>query len=150
MQNLNEELRNINYMTSEIDGLYHEAAVKMGVSDSVQSILYVLCTVNYRCLQSEIYKQAGISRQTINSAIRRLEEDGLVYLEPGHGRNTIVCLTEQGIRFARERIEPLYRIENEIFSEWEPQDVKDYLRLIRYYRDALKEKLNTLYTHTKG
>ncbi len=91
-------------MMSEMNGLYHEAAVKAGVSDSVHSILYVLCAENYRCLQSEIYKQAGISRQTINSAIRRLEQDNTIYLAKANGRNTIVCLTEKGIRFAKDKI----------------------------------------------
>ena len=29
------------YLAGEINALYHEAAVKMGISDSVQNILYV-------------------------------------------------------------------------------------------------------------
>ncbi len=138
------DLRKLNYMMSEMGGLYHEAAVRAGVSDSVHSILYVLCAENYRCLQSEIYKQAGISRQTINSAIRRLEQDGMICLEKGNGRNTIVCLTEQGIEFAKDKIEPLYQIENDIFDEWDPKDVEAYLNLMAKYRDALKMKLDHL------
>ena len=31
------------YLAGEINALYHEAAVKTGISDSVQNILYVLC-----------------------------------------------------------------------------------------------------------
>ena len=31
------------YLAGEINALYHEAAVKMGLSDSVQNILYVIC-----------------------------------------------------------------------------------------------------------
>lgn len=143
MQSKND-LRKLNYMMSEMGGLYHEAAVKAGVSDSVHSILYVLCAEDYRCLQSEIYKQAGISRQTINSAIRRLEQDGIIYLEKGTGRNTIVCLTEEGMKFAKNKIEPLYQIENEIFDEWDSKDVKTYLNLTAKYRDALKMKLRHL------
>ncbi len=142
--NSKNELRKLNYMMSEMGGLYHEAAVKAGVSDSVHSILYVLCAENYHCLQREIYKQAGISRQTINSAIRRLEKDEIIYLEKGNGRNTIVCLTEEGVKFAKEKIEPLYRIENEIFDEWNLKDVAAYLNLTKKYRDALKEKLERL------
>ncbi len=138
------ELRKLNYMVSEMGGLYHEAAVKAGVSDSVHSILYVLCAENYRCLQSEIYKQAGISRQTINSAIRRLEQDGIIYLEKGNGRNTVVCLTEEGIEFAKDKVEPIYKIENEIFDEWDPKDVEAYLNLTAKYRDALRSKLEQL------
>ncbi len=135
------DLRKLNYMMSEMSGLYHEAAVKAGVSDSVHSILYVLCAENYRCLQSEIYKQAGISRQTINSAMRRLEKDGIVYLEKGNGRNTIVCLTEEGVQFAKDKVEHLYQMENEIFAEWDSKDIETYLNLTAKYRDALKSKL---------
>ena len=52
------------YLSGEINALYHEAAVKMGVSDSVQNILYVICEKGTQCLQSEISKLTGISRQT--------------------------------------------------------------------------------------
>ena len=62
------------YLAGEINALYHEAAVKTGISDSVQNILYVLCERDGQCLQSEISKLTGISRQTINSAIRKLEK----------------------------------------------------------------------------
>ncbi len=139
-----KELRKLNYMVSEMGGLYHEAAVRAGVSDSVHSILYVLCAENYRCLQSEIYKQAGISRQTINSAIRHLEEDGIIYLEKGSGRNSVVCLTEEGVSFAKDKVEPIYKIENEIFDEWDAKEVEAYLNLTAKYRDALKSKIEQL------
>ena len=75
--------RQYTYLAGEINALYHEAAVKMGISDSVQNILYVLCEKGGKCLQSEISKLTGISRQTINSAVRRLEKEDIVYLEQG-------------------------------------------------------------------
>ena len=31
------------HLSGEINSLYHEMAVKMGVSDSVMNILYVIC-----------------------------------------------------------------------------------------------------------
>ena len=63
------------YLAGEINALYHEAAVKAGISDSIQNILYVICENGTSCLQSEISKLTGISRQTINSAIRKLEKE---------------------------------------------------------------------------
>ena len=69
------------YLAGEINALYHEAAVKTGVSDSVQNILYVICEKGDRCLQSEISKLTGISRQTINSAIHKLEKEGIITLD---------------------------------------------------------------------
>ena len=108
------------YLAGEINALYHEAAIKMGISDSVQNILYVLYEKDGRCLQSEVSKLTGISRQTINSAIRNLEKDGIVYLEQGKGRNTILCLTEKGKKFAEEKMYPLYEAENKTWNEWTP------------------------------
>lgn len=134
------------YLAGEINALYHEAAVKMGISDSVQNILYVLCDQGSRCSQSEIGRLTGISRQTINSAIRKLERDGIVYLEQGRGRNTIVCLTEQGKAFAAQRVVPLLEAEQKIWNEWTPEEQREYLRLTQKYRDGLKRHLQTMLT----
>lgn len=145
MRHTQEDLRRFNYMSCEINELYHEAASKAGVSDSVYTILYVLCAENNRCLQRELYKQSGISRQTINSAVRRLQQMGWICLEKGSGRNTVVCLLDAGVDFAREKVLPLYRAENEIFAEWSAREVETYLQLTERYRNALKEKLKKLY-----
>ena len=75
------ETEQYTFLAGEINALYHEAAVKMGISNSVQNILYVLCEKGGKCQQSEISKLTGISRKTINSAIRKLEKEELVYLE---------------------------------------------------------------------
>ena len=132
------------YLAGEINSLYHEAAIKMGISDSIQNILYVICKNGSSCLQSEISKLTGISRQTINSAIRKLEKDEIVYLEQGKGRNTIVCLTEKGKKFAAEKISPLFEIENKIWNEWTADEKQQYLLLTQKYRDSLKKYLKTM------
>ena len=132
------------YLAGEINALYHEAAVKMGISDSVQNILYVLSEKDGKCLQSEISKLTGISRQTINSAIRKLEKKELVYLEQGKGRNTILCLTEKGEKFSLEKMHPLREIERKIWNEWTPEEQQQYLTLTKKYRDGLKKYLKDI------
>ena len=139
-----KKVRNYNYMTSEINAIYHDIAVRMGISDSVQSVLYAVCENGEKCLQSDICKQTGISRQTINTAIRKLEKDGIVHLEQGQGRNTIVCLTEKGKDFANEKVRPLLEIEDTIFSDWTDGELSLYLELTERYRDALKSKVEEL------
>ena len=132
------------HLSGEINSLYHEAAVKMGVSDSVLNILYVICEKENQSLQSEISKLTGISRQTINSAIRKLEKDGIVHLKQGKGRNTIVSLTEKGEQFALKKIYPLFEVENKIWNEWTAEEQQQYLMLTQKYRDALKKYLKTI------
>lgn len=133
------QAREFTHISGEIDSLYHEVAVKIGVSDSVLNILYVLCEKGNQCLQSDIFKLTGMSRQTINSAIRKLEKEEIVSLEQGTGRNTIVRLTEKGEKFSEENIYPLFEIENKIWGEWTAEEQRQYLTLTQKYRDALKK-----------
>lgn len=133
-----------NYLSSEINSLYHQAAKRMGISDSVQNILYILCDQGSQALQSEICRISGISRQTINSALCKLEQQGYVRVEPDKGRNTMVFLTEAGQAFAAEKVYPLFQIENQIWSEWATAEQQQYLALTQKYRDSLKKQLEAL------
>ena len=130
------------YLSAEITSLYHEAAVKIGISDTVLNILYVLCEREGKCLQSDIFRLTGISRQTINSAIRKLEKDGLVYLQQGDGRNTVVCLTEKGQDFSTEKVLPLFQIEDKIWNEWTDDEQEKYILFTQKYRDSFKKYLH--------
>lgn len=57
-----EKARMYAYLSAEITSLYHEAAVKIGISDTVLNILYVLCEKEGQCLQRDIFRLTGISR----------------------------------------------------------------------------------------
>lgn len=97
-------LRRFNYLLSETDAAYHEAASRLGLSDSVMQILYTVCDSDSgeRCPLSEVCRRTGISKQTINSALRRLEADGIVRLEQAGGRSKDVCLTRRGGELAQD------------------------------------------------
>ena len=140
-----QKVKRYNCVMNEINSIYHDAAMRMGISNSAQSILYVICENGDRCLQSEIYKQTGISRKTINSSIRKLEKEGIVYLEQGPGCNTIVCLTDGGKEVADQKVRPIIRIEDEIFDEWTENEARLYQELTERYRDSLKKKLDALF-----
>lgn len=120
--------------------MYHEAAIHVGISDTVQNILYVLCGNDNRCLQSDICRQSGINRQTINSAIHKLEKDGIIRREQGSGRNTVICLIEAGRAFAETRACVLFEIEDNIFNEWAEEDQQEYVRLMQKFHDSLKRQ----------
>ena len=47
-------VRRYNYMISEINAIYHDLAVRTGLSDSAQSVLYAICESGEKCLQSDI------------------------------------------------------------------------------------------------
>ena len=83
------------YIEGLVQSAYHEAALKMNLSDSEFWILYVFNFHQEGCNQSVLYKEACLTKSTVNSAIRKMEQKELIYLTPGEGRNTMVFLTEK-------------------------------------------------------
>lgn len=138
------ELKEINSAISIIDSLYHEAAVKMNMSDSEFNILYTICDRGVGCNQSEVCKMSGLSRSTVNSALRKMEKQGYVYLTQGEGRNTRIYLTEEGEKYMSETVERLVAAENRIYLSWTKNERDTYVSLNKKFANALKEELNKL------
>ncbi len=136
-----QELSTLNHTLGQINGVYHDVSVKMGISDSVMDILYgILCEGN-GCNQSLLYKNSGLGKTTVNSAIRKMEKEGLLYLKPGDGRNTRVFLTDKGYELADRTAGRLMRMEEELFLSWTEQDRSLYLSLMQRYLEQFARKV---------
>ncbi len=137
-----EDTKRFSYLTSEIDLAYHGAARKLGLSDSAMRILYAICLNGDSCPLSDIVLLSGIRKQTINSALRKLEEDGAV--DTRGGKRKRVYLTEAGKALARDSALRVLEIENEIFSSWSKEELESYINLTERYLSAFKEKVKEL------
>ncbi len=141
---VSKSLNRLNHIISETDALYHEASFRLGISDSVCMILYSICTNGKSCLLNQIVKSTGLSKQTVNSALRRLEKEGVIYLEAVDGRSKNVCLTEKGMLMASETAGRIIEIENEILTSWSQEDIVRYFELSEKFLECLKRKVRTL------
>lgn len=139
---MNREMKRFNHLISEINALYHEAALKLGISDSAMNILYTVCSKDDVCLISDVCRLTGISKQTINSALRKLEEDGIVYLEAYDGRHKSIHLTESGETLAGQTAMKIIEIENKVFEAWPKDRRKLYLTLTQEYLDMFQNEIN--------
>lgn len=139
-------LKRLNYLLGEIDGAYHEVARKLGVSDSVSKILYSICDTDSgeRCPLHEICRQTGLSKQTVNSALRGLEREGLIYLRAVDGKAKEVCLTEAGKVFAEKTARRVIQMENDILEDWTTEELEFYLKLTERYLAQLAQKAEQL------
>lgn len=135
------ELKRFNYLLGELQAVYHDASVKLGISDSVSNILYAICDAGGKCPIHAICGQTGLSKQTVNSALRKLENDGVVYLEAADKKTKNVCLTDAGKQFADRTAMRIIEMENEILQSWDRQDVKNYLSLTEKFLRDLQEKV---------
>lgn len=104
MNNLSSRLmKRFNHLLGEIDAVYHEMDWKLGLSDSAMAVLYTICDNGGCCLLQDICRLSGLSKQTVNSALRRLEADGILYLEAAGSKAKKVRLTESGKAFLLTR-----------------------------------------------
>lgn len=143
-QPLSENVKRLNHLTSEIEALYHEVAVKFALSDSAMQIFYTLYVKGGCCSLSDICKLCGTCKQTINSAIRKLEREEILYLTMQNGKNKLVSFTQKGRCTAQKTVARLIEAENQILDVWPKSEQEEYLRLTQKYLNDFKEKLPTL------
>lgn len=139
-------LRRFNHLLSETAEAYHDASVRLGLSYSMMQILYTVYDYGdgRRCPLREVCVQTGISKQTINSALRRLEGEGIARLEQTGGKRKDVCLTEAGLALARRTVARIMAVEDGVFASWRPEDVETYLTLTKRYLTAFREGIQNL------
>lgn len=139
-----QKWRRFNYISNEINALFHEAALKMKMSDSELTILYTICNEGDGCLLSYIYKSSGISKQTINSAVRKLEKEEIVYLKNLDGRSKKIFLTEKGQVEMETKVLRILEMENEIFRSWTEEEQEMYVELTQRFESSFREKVKEL------
>ncbi len=144
MKQISKEMKRYNYLIGEIEATYHEASLKLGLSDSVARILYAMCDVGEGCLLQDICFYTGISKQTVNSALRKLEVEEILYLEPYNAKSKKVFLTEKGRKLAERTAYRILRAEDEVFASWEKADVDQYLDLTEKYLKCLRAKIKEI------
>ena len=76
----------------------------------------------------------------MNSAIRKLEAEGVLYLEKTGGKAKTARLTDAGQTLAQGTAMRILNIENDIFACWPAQEVQDYLRLTETFLNDLRER----------
>lgn len=85
-----------------------------------------------------------MTKSTVNSAVKKMEQQDLVCLKPGEGRNTLVSLTEKGQQLAKDTVYKIFQMENEIFDSWSVEEQKIFLRLNREFQERLEQKVKEL------
>lgn len=138
------EIKRINYLTNELDSLYHKSSLKLGIADSVSIVLYTIYDSGNECMLTDIYKQSGISKQTVNSAIRGLEADGILYLKQHTGRSKKVILTDKGKEYVQRTSARLQQAEMDAFDTWTEEEIRTYIRLMEKYAECFRLKIEKL------
>lgn len=138
---LRKELVLFNQINKEINDIYDDMIRKEKMSHSEFDILYSLCELGDGCTQHEICSVSWLPKQTVNSAIRKLEHKGLICLISGRGRERHIQPTQEGERWIEQKIYPIIQAENKAFAILGENESRVMLETFGRFRDEMKKNI---------
>lgn len=133
-----EFFKKFNSIDKEIGSIYRELSRKSGIAESTFWIIYEIKFNGGDIKQKDIVTSSFLPPQTINTALKKMETEGLITLiSQSDKRCKTINLTEKGESIAKEKIIPIIRAED--FAVRLFDDDKQRLFLDLYYE--LKENI---------
>ncbi len=142
-------LSSFNSIMLENDEIYHTVSRKLGLSDACLWILYALRAdgtgKESALLQSELCTILSLPKQTVNSALKKMENDGYILLKSlDKTRCKQVCLTQKGLDLARMTADRVINAENNTFAQLGEERRKMLLSLFQEYTLLLRKNMQTI------
>lgn len=126
--------------------LYHNYAKAVGISDAAFWLMYSLYEKGGPCTQTELCQIWFFTPQTINSALKSLEKQGLITLDfaPNSRKNKQFFFTEDGKQLVKEKIIPLVQAEEQSFLRLDEQERNALLTITQKHIGILEEEINRI------
>lgn len=142
MKKIKKILWEYNTIFKESDALYRRAAKVLGISECAFWILYTIRTEEKAVTQKDICGMLYHPKQTVNSALKKLESEGYIVLsERDSRRSKSLELTAAGEVLAEKTADRVIEAELEAFSGLTPEERDSFIKIFGKYTDLLKNKL---------
>lgn len=141
---ISNPLKEFNRIYKKTNEIYHDIALRLGLSDSAFDILYSISEWGDGCLQKDICNATCIPKQTIHSSIRQMEKSGYLTLSSGKGRSMHITLTDLGKNLLERTIYPVMQMEGEAFHCMTDEECQQMLALFGKYIQALGDAAKNL------
>lgn len=128
-----------NNISKELDDIYRNAAKGFGISECALWILYTLRAEEGPMTQSKVCDLLFHPKQTVNSALKKMEADGCIELLPMRDRRSKqIELTEKGKLLAAETADRVLRAERDALNGLSEEEQEVFISLWRKYVNLLK------------
>ena len=120
--------------------LYHRLARACGLPDRAFWLLYTLRSEEAPLTQTQLSEQLSLPKQTVNSALKKLVEEGVLRLEAADGnlKNKRVCLTEAGEAFLRRTVDRVFGVESAAAARLTEEERSALVALSQKLLDAFR------------
>ena len=134
-------IQQIEQQQKEQDSIYHNVAVRFGLSDTAMWVLYLISESGEALTQQDLCRQNYSAKQTIHTAINSLVKNGFVELIPipGTRNRKRILLTTAGQKMAEATVDRLKKAEQNAYGKLTQAELQAYLdmtgRLTAYLRE---------------
>lgn len=143
------EIRRIMLAVNRIDGLYAQAARRMGLKENTLSLLYALDD-GAPHTQKQICEEWLIPKTTINTVVKECVANGYVTLAPGeHSHEKLICLTERGKGYAQAVLTQVYSVEQRAMLNTAELHSPDFVDAIERFSSQLKSGFEQCFMERK-
>lgn len=132
-----EDMRRFNRLVYETDAVYHEIALRFGMSDSTLRLLYLLHENDGKCLLRELCRCSGLSKQTVHSALQSLESKEILTILSESRKNKTILLTETGRNLCDKTVGKLIETENRALASVPKEMLAAYFFVSEHYLNTL-------------
>lgn len=145
---MKQQLETMNQQMKELAGIYHQAAVGLGISDNEFWVWYTLLVMGEEYSQQDICDLWSLPKQTVNSVVANLVKKQYVTLEmvPGTRNRKLLRLTKAGRCYGEAVVRPVFEAEYRTVSRLSEQERRLCISLLGKYIGYLKEELHGIWT----
>lgn len=137
--------RKYSEISNRYNALYRKTAAHFGFSDYQFRILYKLYIESSSTTQNKLADEFCVSKQTVNSAVQKLAEEGLIKLIKGNeAKNSkLISLTDNGKEKCQNTIKQLIVAENSAIGKIDDEKLRWFLELFEMQSWYWKKKLTS-------
>ena len=128
------------------DDEWNSAINFFGAAKGQFMVIWTLFDFGKPCTQKEICADWYENKQTINSAVKRLIEDGYVDIAPSpeNFREKLLTLTEKGKFLAMRTVQKLMTAERNAFGKLSESEQEEAIRISKKHYELLKEEFSKI------
>ena len=144
---MQDHLSRFNQLFKQMDDIYRQTARESGLSECALWILYFLRETQTPLTQRQMCGLLMQPKQSINTALKKMESDGWITLSPSSEdrRSKVLSLTQTGMAIASRTADPILRAEAAAFSRFSSKELENYLALLERHTNALQMELSSIF-----
>lgn len=124
------------------DDEWNVAINHFGMAKGQIMIIWTLYDFGRPCTQKEICDDWYENKQTINSAAKKLSEEGIIDIAPSpeNSREKLLVFTEKGKFLAMRTVRKLIEAERNAFNALSEDEQNETIRITQKYNEILKKE----------